>query len=520
MNKDLVVGIDAGTSVLKAVAFDMNGHQIAVSSVPNQYATDQNGSATQSMMRTWKDCATALCNLANDIPDLASRVAALGVTGQGDGTWLVGKDNQSVGDAWLWLDSRAAPTAERLRRDDAEIKRYSATGTGLTGCQQGPQLAHMLAHDPHTLDQAEVALHCKEWLYLQLTGVRAVDPSEGCLSFGDFRTRLYSEGVIDVFELGRHKRLLPPICDGLKDHHPLTDEAADATGLLAGTPVVLGYMDCVCSAFGAGAYEPGASVGCTILGTTAVHVRSTKTSEVILNEDLKSGYVLVTPIDGVVVQLQTTMAGTLNFDWILGLAAQVAEATGATLDPPALHDLLTTWIAETQPATCLYHPYISEAGERGPFVDQTARASFVGLTANHRFGDLARATAEGLGLAARDCYAAMGGVPDEVRLTGGAAKSDAIREIISATLGTSVRQSVREESGATGAAMIAAVSVGGAPDMENCIKTWVSPTLGKTERADAHLCETYAKTFPDFVATREALRPIWHRLAHSKDTLS
>ena len=71
----------------------------------------------------------------------------------------------------------------------------------------------------------------------------------------------------------------------------------------------------------------------------------------------------------------------------------------------------------------LYHPYISEAGERGPFVNANARAGFIGLSSGHRFPDLLRAVVEGLGLAARDCYAAMGALPSELRLTGGAARS-------------------------------------------------------------------------------------------------
>ncbi len=186
---DLIVGVDAGTSVIKAVAFDLSGHQIAASAVRNRYETGADGAATQNLSQTWDDCARALRGLGDKVPGLAKRTAAVAVTGQGDGTWLVGKDNMPVGDAWLWLDARAAPTVQRLVQHPLERARFETTGTGLNTCQMGAQLAHMAQFHPELLAQAEAALHCKDWLFLNLTGVRATDPSEASFTFGDFRTR-------------------------------------------------------------------------------------------------------------------------------------------------------------------------------------------------------------------------------------------------------------------------------------------------------------------------------------------
>ncbi|HKF93062.1 MAG TPA: FGGY family carbohydrate kinase, partial [Gammaproteobacteria bacterium] len=106
---DIIIGIDAGTSVMKAVAFELSGRQIASASARNRYVTGDDGSATQSLDQTWRDCASALRGLGEKVENLAARTAAVAVTGQGDGTWLVGSGNGPVGDAWLWLDARAAP---------------------------------------------------------------------------------------------------------------------------------------------------------------------------------------------------------------------------------------------------------------------------------------------------------------------------------------------------------------------------------------------------------------------------
>ena len=96
---DLIIGVDAGTSVMKAVAFTLSGRQVASASVRNTYTTAENGAVTQSLDQTWLDCTRALRGLAERVENLADRAAAIAVTGQGDGTWLVGAGNRPAGDA-------------------------------------------------------------------------------------------------------------------------------------------------------------------------------------------------------------------------------------------------------------------------------------------------------------------------------------------------------------------------------------------------------------------------------------
>ena len=460
---DLIIGIDAGTSVIKAVAFDLAGRQLATSSVRNRYHAGPGGVATQSLAETWTDCAQALRGLGARIDNLAARTAALSVTGQGDGTWLVGAGNAPVGDAWLWLDARAAPTVERLAARPVNRARFEATGTGLNTCQQGVQMAHMAQVAPELLDRAEVALHCKDWLYLNLTGIRATDPSEASFTFGNFRTRAYDDAVIDALGLSARRALLPEILDGTQIQHQLSPAAAEACGLLPGTPVSLGYVDMVMTALGAGVYGDRAGAGdtaCSILGSTGVHLRAKPVEAVHLNAE-GTGYVIALPVPGMVTQVQTNMAAALNIDWILKIAGDVVAATGGTATHGDLVGMIDHWLRQSAPATLLYHPYISDAGERGPFVNAAARAGFSGLSYGHGYADLVRGVVEGLGHAMRDCHAAMGGMPGELRLSGGAARSAGLRAILAAALDRPLRISSRDEAGAAGAAMMAAVAIGG-----------------------------------------------------------
>lgn len=510
--RDLIIGIDAGTSVIKAVAFGLRGEQLETSSVRNRYAMGADGSATQSLEQTWADCVAALKGLALKVEGLARRTAAISVTAQGDGTWLVGSGNRPVADAWLWLDARAAPTVRRLSAGAADRARFEATGTGLNTCQQGSQMAHMDRHAADLLDRTEVALHCKDWLYLNLTGIRATDPSEASFTFGNFRNRRYDDTVIASLGLEHRRHLLPEIIDGTQITHGLTAAAASATGLLEGTPVSLGYVDMVMTALGAGVRTGGLNAACSTIGSTGVHTQAKPVDAVALNAE-GTGYVICLPIPGIVTQVQTNMSATLNIDWVLGLAGELLTEFGVAASHADLVARIDGWMAAAQPGAVLYHPYISEAGERGPFVNADARAGFVGLSMRHRFPDLLRAVIEGLGMATRDCYSAMGEMPSELRLTGGAARSRALRSQLSAAVRAPVRISAREEAGAAGAAMMAAVAIGAYDGMDACIADWVTPLLGEAEAPSGELADRYDRLYPSYVNTRQSLPSIWDALA-------
>ncbi|WP_438752406.1 FGGY-family carbohydrate kinase [Pararhizobium sp. O133] len=518
--RDILIGIDAGTSVIKSVAFDLGGRQIAACAIPNIYENEGGKGVVQDLNRTWADAAKTLADLADKVENLARRVAAISVTAQGDGTWLIDKNGDPVGKGWLWLDARAGETVERLRGDSGDVARFSHTGSGLAACQMGSQLRWILDNAPEMLDGATTGFHCKDWLYFKLTGKRATDPSEAVFTFGDFSTRTYSDDVIDFLDLKRQRGLLPEIVDGATTQHALSESAASLTGLLAGTPVVLGYVDVVCTSLGAGLYEPGTDTGCSIIGSTGMHMRlATSPADVQLNQDL-TGYTMCFPVAGHYAQMQSNMAATLNIDWILSVAGSVLKSFGVEKSKTDLLAQMEDWLSEAKETSLLFHPYISEAGERGPFVDATARASFVGLDMNHGFADMVRAVFDGLALAARDCYVEMGPLPARVRLTGGAARSRSLRRILGGALGASVQTSEREEAGAAGTAMIAAVSLGMYGSMADCVREWVTPYQRSPESVDAGMAARFNAAFPQYRQSRLALRPVWHTLSHGSAPVS
>lgn len=515
--RDVLIGIDAGTSVIKSVAFDLGGRQIASAAIPNSYEKVGRTGAVQDMDRTWADTTRTLADLAGKVDNLASRVVAIAVTGQGDGTWLIDGKGEPVDKGWLWLDARAGDIVARLRGESGDVERFSHTASGLAACQQGPQLLWMRKEAPEVLARATTGFHCKDWLYFKLTGMRATDPSEAVFTFGDFRKRAYSDTVIDFLGLEEQRRLLPRIVDGADTQHPLSQGAAALTGLPAGTPVVLGYVDVACTCLGAGLYDLETETGCSIVGSTGMHMRLARSPQDVRLNDDRTGYTMCLPAPGVYAQMQSNMAATLNIDWILSLAGGLLKSMGVEKSKAELLEQMEVWLGEAKTRPPLFHPYISEAGERGPFVDATARASFIGLTATHAFPDMVRAVFDGLVLAARDCYVAMGPLPRQVRLTGGAARSASLRRILGGALGAAIQTSEREEAGAAGAAMIAAVSLGVYGSMEDCVKEWVTPCLRAAEPVDEALARHFEAVFPAYQQSRKALQPVWETITRQQD---
>ena len=515
MTDAVLIGLDAGTSLIKAVAFTAAGEQLAVTSRSNNYKTLADGGVEQDMRRTWIDVCQTLRELAKQVPDLKRRVAALAVTGQGDGTWLIDSAGEPVHDGWLWLDARAAAESRAIAASAGIDLIYRSTGAGVNVSQMRTHLTWMKRHAPELLDRAATAFHCKDWLYFKLSGVRATDPTEGVFTFGDFRSRAYAPDVLQALELDAFSHLLPPIVDGAAEAAALSDVAARETGLPQGLPVVLGYVDVLCTALGGGLYDADAAPGLSILGSTGMHMRFVPDADSVALNPERCGYTMAFP-GSAYAQMQTNMAATLNIDWFVDLAREVLATEGMQRERRDLLNQLDERVLAARPGATLFHPYISAAGERGPFAEPDARASFTGLDQGTGFFDMMRAVCEGLAFSVRDCFTALGPLPREIRLCGGAARSMAMRRILAAVLDRPVRRTKRAEAGAAGAAMIAAVQQGLYADMDACVAEWVTPHLGPLETPDPVLARRYDNLFPVYRQTREALRPAWTSLAAAR----
>lgn len=449
---DLFLGIDAGSSVLKAAIFDKDGRQQALASRRTPLDRPRPG---------WVEadpdaCLEALFSVTADAlrrcPNPGA-VAAIGICGAMVGAWLVDENGRAVRPGINWEDSRTQPMLDDMiaARPTLMSDIFAISGSAL---QQGctlPLLAWLDRHEPETLARATHVLTYKDFLRHALTGTFAADRSEAAVMPGDARAQGRSAALMDLFSIADLAPLLPPVLASDEIAGRLSVEAAARTGLAAGIPVVAGAGDVIANVIGAGGMGDGAATA--ILGTTCM-VGVCRNEPVFTPPDL--GLLFSLP-ERHWYRAMVNVAGTLNLDWTLMLVAP--DLAGE----PDLFARVTAMAEDVPPGAngVTYLPYLSESGIIAPVADANARAQFCGLHAGHGRPDLIRAVYEGVAFALADLIDLLA-LPEneQLTLTGGGSRSPLWCDIIAGVTERTVVVPEGSEFGARGAALLAATALG------------------------------------------------------------
>ncbi|MET7699325.1 FGGY-family carbohydrate kinase [Streptomyces sp. NPDC005485] len=466
----MYVGIDVGTSVVKAAAFDDAGRQLAVEARPVGL-TIRDGFVEQDMEEVYAAVVAVLSALTAAVPGPAELA---GLTGQGDGVWLVDAAGRPVRSAVSWMDGRAHELLDQWLADGTFETVFRRTGNAMfPGCP-GPLLAWLEQHDPASLDAATTALYCKDMVFQRLTGVRATDVSDASMPFLDPRTRAYDNRVVELLGLTHRRGLLAPVSDPVATGQTLGE--GPPPGLPAGTPVSNGPYDLPACALGAGLTEPGD--GLLIVGTCLASLVGT--TDLDLTGE-PAGLYISTDRVGYWLRAMPAMVGTAALDWVLSTTGVQHDEVDALLEatPPGAHGVRVL-------------PYFAPSGERAPFVEPRLRAELTGVCLESTRGDLIRATCEGIGYAARHCLEAAG-LTGTLAVCGGGTRSTAWMQLLSDVLGRPLRV-VEGEVGARGAVLAAAARLGVTLDTA----AWTEPTV--VIPPDPARAAYYAKAYEDHLS--------------------
>ncbi|OKJ41491.1 FGGY-family carbohydrate kinase [Streptomyces sp. CB01580] len=447
------IGIDVGTSVVKAAAFGPDGRTLAVESRPVGL-TIRDGFVEQDMDEVYRAVREVLAALGSD------GVAFAGLTGQGDGVWLVDAAGRPVRTAISWMDGRAHELVDAWQESGVFTAVYRRTGSAMfPGCP-GPVLAWLDRHDPASLDAATTALYCKDMVFQRLTGVRATDVSDASMPFLNPMTRTYSSDVVAALGLGHRAALLAPV----------SDPVATAE-LPSGVRISNGPYDLPACALGAGVTRPGD--GLLIVGTCLAALVATKRLDL---DGEPAGLHISTDRPGHWLRAMPAMVGTAALDWVLATTGvrhtDVDRLLTAT--PPGANGVRVL-------------PYFAPSGERAPFVEPRLRAELVGVCLETTPADLVRAVCEGIGFAARHCLDAAG-LTGTLALCGGGTRSPAWTRLFADVLGRPVRI-VEGEVGARGAVLAAARRFGAELDTA----AWTAPA--EVVEPDPARAAFYAKAY-------------------------
>lgn len=452
-----ILGIDAGTSNVKAVLFDERGQEVSVASRENELKSVGNH-VEQDMDAVWDNVKACVKSVAGSGAARKEDIIGIGVTGQGEGCWLVDREGNPVQKAILWCDGRAVSEVGKITKEHPEIGRlyHSTTGTPPLPGNQMMLLKWMKENRKEVLDKAEKLVFCKDWIRYKMTGEMKAEITDSSTSLVDVKNGGIAAELLEALGLSEYRSYLPDPVQSDQVVGTVLDSFADEAGLRRGLPVIAGALDTSATAMGLGAIHE--KDVCVILGTTCAN-------EVVLaKEKCEFGAVNTRfekhPLGSLYVELQATLNGTPNIDWML-------ENIAETKDFEEIDR-----IVESTPVGCsgvVYHPYISVAGERAPFYHPYARASFFGISQVTTRGDLIRAVYEGITMSIRDC---LGDVDKNstIYLAGGGANSLVWVQMIADVLGMRVMIPEGTELGAKGIALMIGVSQGLYRDYEDAVE--------------------------------------------------
>lgn len=492
----ITVGVDVGTSSCKAVLLDRDGAvtHVAHASYPTRHRVD--GEATQdphhwlrAVRETLRSCAAALDG---------AELHGIGITAPAHVGVLTDAAGEPLARSLLAFDGRPAAIAAALR-DRYGDPLFESTFVHLSAGWTLPQIHWLREREPAIWPRIRWLLTQKDWIRYRMTGQVLMDASDAAgTAMVDQRDRTWLEPVCR--DVGLAPDQLPPIVASTASGGGLSPAWARATGLRAGTPVVVGATDTAAELVSVGAFSGGEGL---------VKIASTGTVVGVSRDPVLDRRLLTYPhvVPGTWYTLAATNAASTAYDWLRRTVAVRPSATGEL--PYAEMDRRA---ARVRPGAegLLFLPFL--AGERSPWWDADLRAAFLGISSAHTFGHLCRAVLEGVAMSLRSCWEAVAEAGlriDRPVLGGGGVASASWRSILVAVLGT-VARLVEPYGPAVGAAILAgAIDCTSASD----IRARVATPRTSLVRPRADWSRTYDDLYDVYVLATARTADVSHRLA-------
>jgi xylulokinase len=470
-----LVGLDVGTTGVKALAVSPVGEVLARAEGEYPLATPQPGWAEQDPEHWWRAGETALAELG------VGDIAGIGLSGQMHGLVVLDGKERVLRPAILWNDQRTAVECAEIEKRIGLERLVELTGNRALPGFTAPKLLWLRTHEPDVYERIEHVLLPKDYVRLRLTGERATDVADasGTLLF-DVAGRRWSDQMAAELELPLE--ILPRVLES-------PEVSADNGGI----PVAAGAGDQAAGAVGVGVVGPGPLS--VVLGTSGV-VFAALPGFAADSQARVHVFCHAVPGGWHAMGVMLSAAGSLR--WFRDSFA-----------PGERYDVLAAEAERWGPGAegLVFLPYL--AGERTPHADPGARGAFVGLSLRHDRGALVRAVLEGVAYALRDSLEllrALGVQPTVGRISGGGARSELWVRIVASVLGIPQERAAVEEGAAYGAALLGGVAGGLFADVHEAVAACVR--VGEAVEPDPEWEKIYAAGHERFRALYPALRPL------------
>ena len=504
---DLLMGIDLGSTSLKAVIYDLDGNALASGSRKTELfhpSTENPEWAVWQPEQIWSGAAAAARDAVAQLDD-PRKIRAVAVTGMGMDGLPIDEDGRWLYPLISWHDPRTGPQLQWWKEQITAEKVFSIGGNPLWPINSALRILWMAENEPQILARADKWLLIEDFLNFMLCGRRATDYSmASCTLLFDQRTLSWSEELLDLSGIDR--RLMPEVFPSATPLGEIDARAADATGLPQGTPVILGGHDHLCGALPVGGFRPGVVLDVT---GTWESVQAA-TAEPVLNVELQKMGMTV----------QAHVARGRHAVWGGNVAAGMLEwyrnefGRNAATEGRADWDSLMAAAADSPPGArrVMFLPHMS--GAACPVVDERSLGAFVGLGSRTTAGDMLRAIIEGLNYQLLDVVTSVesgiGTKLEEFVVVGGATRNEFWMQNKADVIGRPIQVPGIEEATPLGAAILAGIGLGLYRDEQDAFERVSKP--GKTYQPDAALSPRYAEWFKIYRQLYPALRPISHGL--------
>lgn len=495
------MGIDLGTSGLKAAVFDLDGYLLGLGRAPSHYLPGPPGWAEQEPQAWWAGCCRAVQEALAQAGSATDDVAAVGVCGFHHCPVFVDAAGEPVRPTIVTHDTRLGKSLEGLRRSGVLERVAALSGSRVTTGHLPTIYSLVQTLDPGAIDATRWILLAKDYLRFRLTGRIG---TELCDATGTHLVAMpeedWSDDLCSLLHLRRDA--LPQIHRSDEVAGTITAAASHATGLRAGTPVVYGGGDSHCALLGLGV--TGSAEAGLLLGTNST-LRASFAGLVRPAE--QAVWIQQHVVPGRFTASASPMAGSSALNWFKDACCLDLS------DGPAAYRTLES-LAAGVAAGCdglLFHPYLF--GERSPFHNPEARAAFLGIRHWHSRGHLVRSIMEGVAFAIGNCFDALRDIArarDEELTVIRAGQSGGTRlalwrQIIADALEQPLEVVQVDEPGCLGAALLAGVGAGIYEDIPSAVRRTVrvmAPSL--PDAATAALYRERRATFNDVYQALEA----------------
>jgi xylulokinase len=481
------LGVDVGTSAVKAVLVDGGQRPLAVAEAPLAISRPRPLWSEQDPDGWWEATAAVLARLRGDQPAAFASARAIGLSGQMHAAVLLDSADRPLRPAILWNDGRAQAECRLLAERVPDLGRIA--GVPATPGFTAPKLLWLAAHEPDVVARAARIVLPKDYVRLRLAGEHATDlcDAAGTLLLDEAR-RDWSPELIAA--TGMPPAQLPRLAEGSAPAGVLRPMMAAELGLTPGIPVAAGAGDAAGGAVGIGAVEDGD--GFVSLGTSAQYFVTTAAYRPY-PEALVHAFCHALP--GRWFQMAALLNGASCLAW-----------AASFLDERDLGALLGRVEAQWRgPSRLLFLPYL--AGERTPHDDPHARGVLFGVDAGTTPADLVLAVLEGVAFSlaeAQDCLGVAGTRVADLAAVGGGARSRFWVRILATALDRPVTLYVGGENGpAFGAARLARLALTGEATADVCVK----PEIAAVIEPDRGQVPAYQRQGDRFRRLYRALRP-------------